>query len=336
MKKNFYIFKNGRLKRKDNTIIFEFSADEAEQRRVMPIEAIDDIYLFGEIDLNTRVLNFMAQNGVIGHVFNYYDNYAGSFYPRETNVSGSLVIAQVIHYMDYEKRLIIAKEILKGAFHGILKNLHYYQNRSREISNQIEIIENLSNDVQDANTIAELLGIEGKIHEVYYNAWNTIFTTNDDVFQFTLREKKPPSNPINALISFGNSLVYSIIISELYHTQLNPTIGYLHEPGTRRFTLSLDLAEIFKPLLSDRLIFTLINHKRIQKEHFDDKLNYAYLNEKGRRIFVEAFDEKLQTTVRHPQLKRNVSYRQLIRLECYKLSKHVLGIKEYNSFRMWW
>lgn len=141
---------------------------------------------------------------------------------------------------------------------------------------------------------------------------------------------------INCLISFGNSLLYTNTLSEIYHTQLNPTISYLHEPSERRFSLSLDLSEIFKPILVDRIIFKLVNNRMLGEEDFLDELNFCYLNDRGRRTFLAEWDEKLRTTIKHPLLKRKVSYQRLIRLECYRLIKHLLGDKPYVAFRAWW
>lgn len=138
------------------------------------------------------------------------------------------------------------------------------------------------------------------------------------------------------MISFVNSMVYTTVLCEIYKTQLNPLISFLHEPGVRRFSLSLDIAEIFKPMLGDRLIFSMMNKNQVTKECFEKALNYLYLKETSRKDIVREFDERLKTTVRHKTLNRNVSYRELIRLEMYKLIKHLLGEKEYQGFKIWW
>ncbi|OFY95211.1 MAG: CRISPR-associated endonuclease Cas1, partial [Bacteroidetes bacterium RIFOXYC12_FULL_35_7] len=119
-------------------------------------------------------------------------------------------------------------------------------------------------------------------------------------------------------------------------TQLNPTISFLHAPGERRYSLALDIAEIFKPLLVDRVIFKVMNKKEIQEKHFDKNLNSCLLNESGKKIFVQSFEDRLNETIQHRSLKRNVSYKYLIRLECYKLIKHIMNIEEYKPFKMWW
>ena len=186
----------------------------------------------------------------------------------------------------------------------------------------------------DAEGVDELMGMEGNIRERYYSALNTILELD---MPFEKRVRRPPDNPINALISFGNSLMYTACLTELYRTQLNPTISFLHEPGDRRFSLSLDLAEIFKPVIVDRLIFRLLNRRQLQEsKHFDEKLGGCYLNEAGRRIFLQEYDDQLKQTIEHRRLKRKVSYKRLIRLECYKLIKHLTDMEPYRAFRAWW
>ncbi len=176
------------------------------------------------------------------------------------------------------------------------------------------------------------MGIEGNIRQAYYDAFDIII--ND--FEMKGRSKQPPKNEINALISFGNMLCYTVCLDQIYHTQLNPTISFLHEPGARRFSLALDLAEIFKPLLVDRTIFSMLNKKQIQASDFRQELNRCVLKEGARKLFVQVFEERLKETFKHRGLGRNVSYKHLVKLECYKLQKHLLGMEEYKAFRMMW
>jgi CRISPR-associated protein Cas1 len=176
------------------------------------------------------------------------------------------------------------------------------------------------------------MGIEGNIRKNYYEAFELII--ND--FSMNGRSYRPPQNEVNALISFGNMLCYSQCLRAIHQTQLNPTISFLHEPGDRRFSLSLDLAEVFKPLLVDRVIFKVMNKKMIQACHFEEQLNRVNLKPNGKKVFVQAFEERLEETIKHRTLGRSVSYRHLIKLECYKLQKHLLGIDEYKPFKMWW
>lgn len=131
-------------------------------------------------------------------------------------------------------------------------------------------------------------------------------------------------------------MIYTTVLNEIYHTQLNPTISYLHEPGHRRYSLSLDIAEIFKPLIGDPIIFKLINNNMLRLDDFEEDVNYCYLNDSGRKKFIKEFDQKLATTIKHRKMKRNVSYRTIIRIECYKLIKHFIEDETYVPFKAWW
>jgi len=150
------------------------------------------------------------------------------------------------------------------------------------------------------------------------------------------RSKQPPLNEVNALISFGNMMCYTQCLRAIQQTQLNPTISYLHTPGERRFSLALDLAEIFKPMLVDRLIFSMLNRRELKPDDFDAKVNAVVLKEKGKKAFVTGFEQRLSETIQHRSLGKSVSYRYLIRLECYKLVKHLMQIEDYKPFKMWW
>jgi len=337
MERDYYIFKSGRLERKQNTLYLETE----NEKKPIPVEAVNSIYLMGEIDLNTRLLDFLAQKNIVLHNFNYYGYYSGSYYPREYLNSGFLLVKQVEHYKNSLLRIKIAREIVKSAVHNLRNNIKHYQKQAtalagspkKKVDEAITTMENDERKIDTINDIPELMATEGHMRDTYYGTFNEILKLDRE---FIKRVKQPPDNPINCLISFGNSLVYTTCLSEIYHTQLNPTISFLHEPGTRRFSLSLDLAEIFKPILSDKVTFKLINNQMIKPEHFEEKLNFCYLKEEGRKLYLREYDERLNTTIEHRDLKRKVSYRHLIRLECYKLAKHILGEKEYRAFRAWW
>lgn len=326
MSRPYYIFSNGRIKRKENTVYIE---NENGDKKAIPVEDIDTIHIFGEIDLNTKLLNFLSQQNKTVHVYNYYGFYSGSFMPRDRNVSGDLTVRQVEHYLDAEKRFYLAFSFVEGAIFHMLRNLREYKD-TFEFQEKIKV--ELTN-AAESKTISELMGCEGRARDAYYQAFNVIL--KEDFF-IEKREKRPPSNPVNAMISFANSMIYSTVLSEIYHTQLNPTISYLHEPRERRYSLSLDIAEIFKPLIADTIIFKLVNNNMIKLEDFEEDVNYCYMNEAGRKKFLKEFDQKLSTTIKHRKLKRNVSYRTLIRLECYKLIKHFLEDEVYTPFKAWW
>ena len=236
-----------------------------------------------------------------------------------------MVIKQAEHYIEFSKRLKLSKLFVEGAAKNILKVLSYYK-----IENNIK---QTLTELNNAKSIAEVMNVEGRIRAEYYNYFDDILP---DEFKMEGRSRQPPKNMINSLISFGNSMMYSTVLTELYNTQLNPTISYLHEPSERRFSLALDLSEIFKPFIVDRVIFYLVNKKMITKKDFNQDLNCCLLNDKGRATFIKEYNKRLETTIKHKDLGRKVSYQRLIRLEAYKLKKHMLGMKTYDPFVIWW
>ena len=171
-------------------------------------------------------------------------------------------------------------------------------------------------------------------NEKHINIDNNVIVNQE--IKFEKRVMHPPDNMINSLISFVNTLIYTKVLSEIYHTQLNPTISYLHEPGVRRFSLSLDIAEVFKPLIGDRLIFSLLNRKQITEDSFTKELNFLHLKKDASKLIVSELEKRLKQSVMHKDLGRQVSYQYLLRLESYKLIKHLIGEKEYEGFRIWW
>lgn len=335
MKKVYYLFNPGRMSRKDNTLKF-IATDELglESRpKYLPIENIETLYVFGSIDANSALFNFLGRKRVPVHFFDYYEHYTGSFQPKEYLLAGKMQVAQTKAFIKTKSRLYIARQIISGATFNMLKNLKYYASRGKNTLNHIKTIEQYRVDMKEIASVNELMGLEGNCRQVYYQAFNEII----NLFEMNGRTRQPPGNEINALISFGNMMCYTLCLDQIYHTQLNPTISFLHQPGSRRYSLALDIAEIFKPLLVDRTIFKLLNKRLLNASHFEQNMNACFLKESGKKIFIKAFEDRLKETIKHRKLNRKVSYKRLVRLECYKLSKYILSMEDsYQPFHIYW
>ncbi len=333
MKSRIFVFSDGELKRKENTLFFE---NEAGEKKFIPIEGTQELMIFGEVSLNKRFLEFTSRKEMIMHFFNHYGYYVGSFYPREHLNSGHMILKQAEAYLDEERRIALARKFVEGAINNILKTLDYYARRKENpvILAASSRIREMSSSLCDQQSTGSLMAIEGNIRDIYYSAFDDIVENED--FKFESRTRRPPKNRMNALISFGNSLLYTSVLSEIYKTHLDPRIGYLHSTNFRRFTLNLDVAEIFKPILVDRMIFSLINKGELKNRHFEKRMDGVVMNEDGMKIFSKEFEERLQTTITHKKIGRPVSNRRLIRLELYKLEKHIIGEREYKPFLWEW
>ena len=323
-----YIMSYGELSRKDNSLCFR----KDEKNIYIPIENTKEIYCMNEVSINSKLLDFLSKNNVIVHFFNYYGEYSGTFYPKDQYQSGKLIIKQVEKFNT--SRMYVAKAIVMGIGKNIYEVLyHYYKHDKKEVKPIIDWIKNnFYKSVDSAKEINELMGYEGELWERFYSTFK-YFLPED--FIMNKRVKQPPDNPINALISFGNTLLYTKTISAIYRTHLDQRISFLHQPAERRFSLSLDISEVFKPIIVYKTIFELVNNRRLQvTKHFDKKLNYCLLNEEGRKIFIEAFETRIENVFKHTKLKRNVSYRTAIKLDCYKLIKYILEDKEFIPFSL--
>lgn len=334
MKKTYYLFNPGRLSRKDNTLKFVPVDEDGNdlKPRYLPVENVDQLYVLGSLDANSALYNFLGKNDITVHFYDYYENYTGSFAPKCKLLSGKMMIAQTQTYLKKSKRLKVAQSFIEGASFNMQKNLRYYDNRGKDLLPVIEIIEGLKNKITTVKSVEELMGIEGNIRKSYYDAFNLIINDHE----MGNRTKQPPLNIVNSLISFGNMMCYSECLRAIQKTQLEPTISFLHEPGERRYSLALDLAEVFKPILVDRVIFKVLNKREIRENDFEEKLNRIVLKEKGKKKFIQAFEKRLEETIKHRSLNRNVSYKHLIKLECYKLQKHLLDIDQYKPFKIYW
>lgn len=359
MKKPIYIFSDSRLLRSENSLLAEriikneseendevldidseefLIGEEVElpqgEKQRIPVESVDSIFTFGTVRFNTRFLSFCSKHGIPVHILTYNQKYSGSFFPQRIYQSGNMIIKQVEHYIDSNKRLEIAKEFVFGAIHGALANLKYYNNRRGGFIEDINTLEEMLLLVNEANDIPQLMGIEGTAKRNYYYAWQNIFT---QPVNFNNRVKNPPNNLINALISYGNMLMYAVTATEIFRTRIYPDIGYLHSAGENRLPLSFDIAEIFKPIIIDRAIFTVINKNMISENDVSYRKNMCLIKKSARKTFVTEIHEKLHTIISpEKNAGRGMSYRRLIREECYKIMKHLNNEEKYKSFRIRW
>jgi len=331
LKKPLYIFSSGELRRKGNTLVL---IKGEREKKFVPITSVSEIYVFGELTINKKLLEFISSNEVIVHFFNYYGFYVGSYYPRAHYNSGYMAIKQAEHYLDGSKRIKLARKFVEGAVKNMQRVMQYYASRGCDTKQTLEKLKDFEAKIINTDSIEELMGIEGNAKQSYYKAFNKII--RDENFVFTCRTKRPPRSRLDCLISFMNSLLYVSVLREIYMTHLDPRIGFLHESNFRSFSLNLDVSEVFKPIVVDRTIFAMVNRHMLEDHHFVKELGGILLSEKGRKLVTREFERKMETTVANPKNRKKASYRRLIRIELYKLEKHLMGESEYAPFVSKW
>lgn len=329
-KPNHHVFADGELSRNESTLRIDTLDGEMKH---LPVESIDSLYLHGQIDFNTRTLGLLNEHGVPVHVFGWNDYYNGSYLPKRDHVSGNTIVEQVRAYDDDPRRQQIGIQIIKASVHNMRRNLSYYDGDRADFSEELSRLAEIKEEVTETTDIEGLRAVEGHAREIYYQCFNRILR---EPFTLDKRAYNPPTNQVNALISFLNSMVYTTCVSAIRKTALDPAVGFVHEPGERRFTLSLDIADIFKPILADRILFRVVNRQQITMTDFEDELEGCLLSEEGRLTVLEEFEEMLDETIEHPRLKRHVSFKTLVRTDIYSLKKHILTGESYNATERWW
>lgn len=357
MKSAVYLFDPVRLHRKNNTIFMDWkSAGEVSYRsevvqdmlgaslneeiiptwtgnpKYLPIERVMSITTFAHANLDTTFLAFMNSHEIPIHVFNASGKYVGSFANEFNRLHGKIMVEQIGHYMNLGHRLILAKELTHGTVHNLKRTASYYIKRKNLTESLLDNFNVALNRIDNADSIDQLRGFEG----ISRSAWYDIMKQSQGIFSFDTRDFRPAINEMNSLISFTNALLYTAVYTEIAITQLHPGIGFVHETGANKHPLVYDLADVFKPIITDSLVLALINKSIVSHDDFESSLNNYYLTPQGRFKVVRMFESKLRTTVYHRRLKKHVSYRHLIRLESYKLIKHIMGVSNYEAFKFWW
>lgn len=321
-----FILNAGCLRRQDNNLYFDkYDEDGATiATKILPINAIDEIYLLARVDIDTYTLAFLANQNILLHIFSHYQSFRGNFFPNTSNSvnkSGFVLLNQVRAFDDEVKRLYIAKEITRAHLVNDWANCKKY-NVEFDVNPFLEAL-------KKAKNIGQIMAVEGGFQKIYYENWNKIIK-NQKSFKFTLRSKRPPIDKINSFISYVNTRIYNVCLSEIYKTELDPRISFLHEPNYRALSLHLDLAEIFKPILGDNLIFTMLNKNEITPKDFKtDAKRIRFTNEAIQKIEIKMITKLTELITVGSQ---TLTWRQLIRREANQIKKCICEDFPYEAY----
>ncbi|MCR5782227.1 MAG: CRISPR-associated endonuclease Cas1 [Clostridia bacterium] len=322
------ILSSGILRQKDYSAIFESDTE----RYALPLDAIERINIFSSVIFDSGFLEKAMRAGVCVNVFGKNYDFLGRFVPAAPIRNQQLIFEQLIAYNDPAARLELAKQFDLASVHNLRLNIRYYnkQRGNERFEQTLAEINSLYRRMKDCCRYSELLLLEARIRELYYGCFD-LFISNP-LFSFGVRSRQPPLNEVNSLLSFGNVVLYNYIATELYKSSLDIRVGFLHATNRRKESLNLDIAEIFRPLLVDRVVFAMINRKEIDPGCFDTEENGGvYMNEEGKRLYLRDFYEKLNSTL---QIRdRQLSYAMLIDDEIHKLTRRFRNGEEYKAYR---
>ncbi len=319
--KQLFLFSNCTIIRKDNNLYLK---KEDETKRPFPIKTVEMIYCIGRVNIDSYALSFLFNQNILIYFFDFNGRFSGNGFPespQQVNKSGFVLLQQLRAFDDDKHRLYIAKQITVGHLKNCYENVNKVMNK--------DILLKSLNDLENTKTIKEIMGVEGNFKREYYQCWNLVIK-NQKSFKFMQRSKRPPVDKINSMISFINTIIYSFVLSEIYKTELDPRIGFLHEPNYKHLSLHLDIAEIFKPLIGDKVLFRLLNKNMITSKSFSTKNKMIRLISEAKQIIIKELLEEMETIVEIN--KQRLNRYLLIRREVNQIKKTIVEYSEYTPF----
>lgn len=323
----YHLIDDGILRKKDYHILFE----NKEQKVDIPIEVVDHINIHSQVVFTASFFNLMNQKKLAVNFFDQQGNYIGQFLPNNQKKAIYTTLKQANIYEDSEHRLLIVRKMVNASIHNERSNMKYFYKKikNQQLQQEIEKITQQLQLVNEAQTYEELLLVEARAKQIYFNSFQ--YFIKDEDFIFDKRTRQPPQNNINALISFGNTVLYNLIANEINKTSLDIRIGYLHASNARKNSLNLDLADIFKPIIIDRTIFTIIHKKIISNKHFEEKNNGIYLNNEGKSIFIHQINKKLYQHINYKDTSS--TYYSILRNNIYVLQQHINNNQKLKFYK---
>ncbi|HFI0135473.1 TPA: type I-C CRISPR-associated endonuclease Cas1c [Streptococcus suis] len=300
-----------------------------------PYRIIDGIVCFSYLGASPSLIELCTENQINLSFHTPQGRFCGRFVgPTNGNV---LLRRQQYRLADDALSLEFAKRFILSKISNSRKYLLRFRrdHKDRVDGNLFEEVNTeLTWAVEMVQTALDkeiLLGIEGQAANHYFRLFNEMVLTDKETFQFTGRSRRPPLDCVNALLSFGYSLLTYECQSALEAVGLDSYVGFFHTDRPGRASLALDLVEEFRSFIVDRFVFSLINRGQLTKKHFDIKENGSVLlTEKGRAVFIEAWQKRKHTEVEHPFTQEKVKLMLLPYVQAQLLAKAIRG--ELDSY----
>lgn len=324
----FHILSDGIINRQDYSLLFE----NEQKRHYIPVEVVDQINIYGNVTLANNVLETFNNKGIQTSFYDKYGYLIGTFIPEKNKKNAKIILEQSKNYMDTAVRIDMARKMEIAGLHNMRANLRYYEKRHKgRFTEAIESIGEFAKQMKSITEINAMMLIEAKARQKYYSVFDQILENEE--FKFVQRTKRPPKNEINACLSFGNTLLYNQFSSLIWKKGLDIRFGIVHATNRRTRSLNLDFADIFKPIIIDRVIFTMINKKMLTVSMDFEKTSMGgvYLSKEGKKVFLRMYEEKLNSKI--IVKGERMTYRRLLENEVQSYKNYLLNGEKYNPYK---
>ena len=321
-----YINEQGTLVRRSHKSLL--ITQKGEVRAELPIGALSGLLIFGNAQLTTPAIALLMDNGVDVHFFSLYGRYKGKISSASSkNVFVRLAQQERWHNLEYRlnfDRALVKAKILNQR--SLLQRNYWNHPENKELAENIKRLKNMSGAAANGAEEASLRGIEGSAAAMYFSSFGQLLKAD---LGFAGRKRRPPTDPVNALLSLGYTLLTAEISAILDANGFDPCIGMYHWIRYGRVSLALDFIEPFRAPIIDATVLWLVNLKVIRKEHFEKQTNDAmYLNEEGRRIFFSKYEEIMGTKGNN----KNNNWRNILLKETASLKQIILTGADFVPF----
>jgi CRISPR-associated protein Cas1 len=301
-----------------------------EDARKIPGQQVRAIYCYGAVQVTAQAVETCLDLGIDVAYFSP----AGRFLGLLRGLPASGVDARRGQYRLFEfpgVRLKLAREVIRAKIH----NQRVMLMRNGEVPDRIlKLMVNFRDATESACEMTELLGFEGSAAAIYFEQFESMLKQREGwKFDWRGRNRRPPRDPVNALLSLGYSMLVKELTGVCYAVGLDPFLGFMHQPRYGRPALALDLMEEFRPLVADSVAISLVNRCELGPEDFIRSANGTFLSDGGRKRFWEAWFRRLDTEVSHPEFEYKMAYRRMLEVQTRQLWRFVRGeASAYHGF----
>jgi CRISPR-associated protein Cas1 len=303
---------------------------KGEDVRKLPGQQVRAIYCYGAVQITAQAVSTCLELGIDVSYFSP----AGRFLGILAGLPASGVDVRRGQYRLFELpnvRLRLAREIIRAKIH----NQRVMLMRNGEVPDRVcALLASFRDSAASAPDLTSLLGIEGSAAALYFEQFASMLKQRDDWnFDWRGRNRRPPRDPVNALLSLGYSMLAKELTGVCHTVGLDPFLGFMHQPRYGRPALALDLMEEFRPLVADSVAISLINRGELGPDDFIRSANGTFLTDSGRKPFWESWFRRLDTEVSHPEFSYKMAYRRMLEVQARQLWRFLRGeASAYHAF----
>ena len=322
-----YVQEQGaRITKSGETIIIKTVDGREVKRRLIDVS---EVTVFGNVQITTQAVKEMC----IRNIPICYLTYGGRFVGATMGNSHKNIELRVCQHQKYHETnasIGIAREIVYAKIKNCSTLLK--RNHKKSPDQALAELDRIAKRAKNIKAYDSLLGLEGLAAKTYFSEFSGMLK-NETTFDFTGRNRRPPKDPVNAMLSLLYVTLTKEATTTAFKVGLDPFLGYLHKPKYGKPALALDMIEEFRPIIADSICITLINTGQITKSDFEITKFGTTMNSNGRKTLLKSYGVRMDSTITHPLLGYTASYRRILEVQMRLLARHLLGeIPMYSGF----